>query len=133
MRLFFDSNVLFTAAHNAKGKAALVIELAAEEGWELITSAFAVVEARRNLELKRPASVGRLDELLEAFHPVVAPQPLTCPVDLPEKDRPILAAAIRNRATHLLTGDLAHFGEFMGQPERAGGVDLCTVAEFLGA
>lgn len=31
-------------------------------------------------------------------------------VDLPETDRPILRAALRSNATHLITGVLTHFG-----------------------
>lgn len=55
-RVFFDSNVLFTAAHNPSGKAALVIELGVRGHWELVTSAHAFEEARRNLDLKFPGS-----------------------------------------------------------------------------
>ena len=36
-------------------------------------------------------------------------------VNLPEKDQPILAAAFKARATHLLTGDRRHFGECFGK------------------
>ena len=50
---------------------------------------------------------------------------------LPESDRLILAAAIACRATHLLTGDLAHFGPLMNRPEATGGVVVLTVAQFL--
>ena len=39
MRLFLDANILFTAAHNPKGKAALVIELGQAGLWQLVTSA----------------------------------------------------------------------------------------------
>jgi predicted nucleic acid-binding protein len=52
-------------------------------------------------------------------------------VALPEKDRPILEAAIRCKATHLLTGDRKHFGRFMNRPEVTSGVIIQTVAEFL--
>lgn len=34
---------------------------------------------------------------------------------LPEKDLPILFAAIAAGATHLLTGDRAHFGAYFGR------------------
>lgn len=37
------------------------------------------------------------------------------PVPLPEKDRPILLAAIEAKATHLLTGDLKHFSSYYGK------------------
>jgi hypothetical protein len=36
-------------------------------------------------------------------------------VQLPEKDRPILLAALAGQATHLLTGDAKHFGPYFGQ------------------
>ena len=38
MRLFLDANVLFTAMHNPRGKAALVIELGDLGHWELYSS-----------------------------------------------------------------------------------------------
>jgi len=34
---------------------------------------------------------------------------------LPDKDVPILLAAIEARATHLITGDLRHFGPYFGK------------------
>jgi hypothetical protein len=34
---------------------------------------------------------------------------------LPAKDVPILLAAIEARATHLLTGDIRHFGAYFGK------------------
>ena len=61
MRLFLDANVLFTAAHNPGGKAALVIEFGRAGIWRLATSAYAAEEARRNLALKFPACLGRLE------------------------------------------------------------------------
>ncbi len=55
-RLFLDANVLFTAAHNPEGKAALLIQLGQLQWLELTTSAYAREEARRNLAKKfRPA------------------------------------------------------------------------------
>jgi len=51
-RVFLDANVLFTAAHNPTGKAAFVVELARQGHWDVLTSAFAVEEARRNLARK---------------------------------------------------------------------------------
>jgi hypothetical protein len=54
-----------------------------------------------------------------------------CPVLLPEKDRPILVAAIYCKATHLLTADIKDFGPFMNNPSLAGGVIIQTASEFL--
>jgi hypothetical protein len=50
MRMFLDANVLFTATHNPRGKAAFVITLGSEGLFQLSTSAYAREEARRNLE-----------------------------------------------------------------------------------
>jgi predicted nucleic acid-binding protein len=36
-------------------------------------------------------------------------------MDLPEKDRAILQAAIASKAAYLLTGDIRHFGEWFGK------------------
>lgn len=58
MRLFLDANVLFTAAHNLGGKAALVIDLGDRGHWEVYSSGFAVEEARRNLQRKFPTGSG---------------------------------------------------------------------------
>jgi predicted nucleic acid-binding protein len=54
-----------------------------------------------------------------------------CLVLLPEKDRPILEAAIHCKATHLLTGDIKDFGPFMNNLNLTGGVVIQTVSEFL--
>jgi predicted nucleic acid-binding protein len=132
MRLFLDANVLFTAAHNPDGKAALVVEIARRYGhWEIVTSDLAIEEARRNLGNKFPAALSRLEQMLAAMHRVSPPPPHDCPVPVVEKDRPILHAAIAARASHLLTGDRRHFGPHMNRPELTGGVTIQTVAQFL--
>jgi uncharacterized protein len=130
-RIFLDANVLFTAAHNESGKAALVIELGIRGHWALATTAYALEEARRNLENKFPGSLPRLAALGEAIGLVPGGRGERCRVALPEKDRPILEAAIRCRATHLLTGDRKHFGPFMNDPDATSGIIIQTVAEFL--
>ena len=62
MRIFLDANILFTAAHNPKGKSAFVIELAKEGYWQVVTCKLALEEATRNLAAKFP---DRLDPLAE--------------------------------------------------------------------
>ncbi|MHB8870717.1 MAG: PIN domain-containing protein [Thermoleophilia bacterium] len=113
VRLFLDANVLFTAAHNRQGKAALLVELSALESWALATSGYAVGEARTNLRRKYPSAEGRLDGLLETVRVLPDVDPSLCTRPVPAKDKAIVAAAVAWRATHLLTGDLKHFGQFM--------------------
>lgn len=130
-RLFLDANVLFTAAHNPDGKAALIISFGAAGILEVCTSAFATEEARRNLAAKYPTALNQLGEILKtaAIVPERADAPF--PPDLIEKDRPIFQAALACKATHLITGDTAHFGSFMRKPAKAFGLAIMTPAEFL--
>ncbi|ODU35163.1 MAG: hypothetical protein ABS92_15660 [Thiobacillus sp. SCN 63-374] len=131
MRLFLDANILFTAAHNPKGKAALVIELGQAGLWQLVTSAYALEEARRNLALKFPDGLERLDALAQGLRMSPDAAARDCPAGLPDKDRPIYRAAHACRADVLLTGDLRDFGFLMNDRSKAGGLLIQTVADFL--
>jgi predicted nucleic acid-binding protein len=129
--LFLDSNVLFTAAHNPEGKASLVIELAGSGAWEVVTSAYCVAEARLNLERKHPMTLDRLDRILQTVRLVPDVSGERCALALPDKDRPVFAAAHRCKATHFLTGDRRHFGPFMNRPKDTTGIVVQTVGDFL--
>jgi hypothetical protein len=131
IRLFFDSNVLFTAAHNPEGKASLVIDLAAAGNWEVVTSAYCLAEARLNLERKHPAALGRLSEILRIVRLVPDVAGERCMLLLPEKDRPVFASAQRCKATHFLTGDRRHFGLYMNKPTDTMGIVVQAVGDFL--
>ena len=131
-KIFLDANVLFTAAHNPSGKAALIVELGAQGHWQTPTSTLAVEEARRNLDIKFAACLTRLESILSKVRVVSSVSGPACPIDLPEKDRPIFLTAVKCWATHLLTGDVRHFGPFLNDPSRTAGVAIMTVADFLG-
>ena len=133
MRLFVDANVLFTAAHNLDGRSAALVRLASHRRCRLVASPHAIEEARRNLEVKYPNAIPRLEELLR-----VVTVCAECPPDkaewarahsLPEKDAPILGAAAHRRADLLVTGDRTHFGHLCGK--NLGGVLIVTPAEAL--
>jgi len=126
-----DANVLFTAAHNPSGKAALIIDLGAQGYWEVVTSSYAIEEARRNLSVKFPDYLKRFEILVTRVRKVPSRSGRDCPVPLPEKDRPILEVAIQCKATHLLTGDIKDFGPFMNNANLTGGVIIQTVSVFL--
>ncbi|MDN5874631.1 MAG: PIN domain-containing protein, partial [Sinobacteraceae bacterium] len=130
-RLFLDANVLFTVADNAAGKAAFLFDWQAPERWQLCTSAHALEEARRNLQRKYPQFGARLETLSAAVAMVPQPHIPALPIELPEKDRPILAAALGAKCSHLLTGDRKHFGAFMNKPEHTSGLLIQTVAQYL--
>ena len=48
---------------------------------------------------------------------------------LPEKDQPILLAAVGAEATHLITGDFTHFGPYYDK--KLVGVLVLTPADYL--
>jgi uncharacterized protein len=123
-RLFLDANVLFSAAYRPDAHVTRIWEL---QTVELITSAYAAEEARINLTEKEQRQ--RLAGLLDCVRIASGISVLPASVELPEKDRPILQAAIEAQATHLLTGDRRHFGKYFGQ--RYGGVLILTPAEYL--
>lgn len=131
MRLFLDANVLFTAAHNPRGKAALVIELSASGSWEIFSSRFAIEEARRNLQIKYPKCLEALNAIEASLHLTEHQPGLRFPEGLPAKDRPIFQAALACGATHLLTGDLKDFGPVLDRPDETYGICIQTVAGFL--
>ena len=131
MRVFLDANLLFTAAHNPGGKAAFVVELAGQGHWDVVTSSFAIEEARRNLEAKFPEVISEFEVLVGHVNVVPGGFNEACPIDLPEKDVPIFLSAVGARCTHLLTGDLKDFGRFMNVPKQTSGILIQTVAEFL--
>ncbi|MDP1606705.1 MAG: PIN domain-containing protein [Rhodocyclaceae bacterium] len=128
MRIFLDANILFTAAHNPHGKAALVIELGRTGVWQLATSPYAAEEARRNVARKFPACLDRLETLLGDIRTVADSPLIPAPAGLAEKDAPIFRAASACRADVLLTGDIRDFGFLMNAPEKASGL---LIANYL--
>jgi len=126
-RLFLDANILFSAAYQPRAGLRRLWDLA---GVALVTSAYAVEEARINLPEGDPRRrLERLVAVIEVTDCAPPTQPLPPDVDLPDKDRPILLGAIAARATHLLTGDLTHFGRYYGQTIE--GVLILRPAEYL--
>jgi len=128
-RPFLDANVLYSAAYKDASTLRKLWEL---PDTELLTSSYAVDEARCNLAVDRPHQIETFENLLDAMIFVTGPaEGLALPegVELPEKDRPILLAAIEAGATHLLTGDKTHFGKYFGQT--VGGVLILRPREYL--
>jgi predicted nucleic acid-binding protein len=123
-RVFLDANVLLAAAWRTRAALQRLWEL---DTVELLSSSHAAEEARRNLET--PAQRGRLTRLLRPVR-LVEPEHFTLPrgIHLPEKDMPVLLAAIDGGATHLLTGDWEHFGPYFRQ--KIAGVLIVPPAEY---
>jgi predicted nucleic acid-binding protein len=134
MRVFLDANVLFSAA-KTDGAVRQLLRLLEEQGHECWADAYVVAEARRNLTAKGLQALAVLEALLPHLH-LAAAAPAAAPTALvawlPEKDRPVLAAAIRLGCDALVTGDRTHFGG--GYGKTFGGVTVHSprsLAEWL--
>ena len=120
MRIFLDANILFSAA-KSDGAVRRLLELLMKARHECCADGFVLEEARRNLAAKAPDGLVMLDSLLARME-VAGAQPFNAALDaalpLPDKDRPVLATAIRLGCAALVTGDRTHFGPLYGRTFR---------------
>ncbi|MDP2064614.1 MAG: PIN domain-containing protein [Hydrogenophaga sp.] len=118
MRIFLDANILFSAA-KSDGAVRQLLTLLAQAGHTLVADGFVAAEAQRNLAANAPpAAVDALQALLAAVE--LAPAQRAAPTAdlaawLPDKDRPVLLAAIALGCDALVTGDRTHFGAGYGR------------------
>jgi predicted nucleic acid-binding protein len=112
-RVFLDANILFSVAYGSPNLKRLW-KWAKEGHCLLLASQYVIEEAKRNLA--ETSQFKRLQSCISRLRviPEVDPQ-IPCPIDLPEKDQPVLLSAISARADYLLTGDSTHFGRYFGQ------------------
>jgi uncharacterized protein len=124
-RLFLDANVLFSAAYRPE---AGLVRLWKLRDVVLCTSHYAAEEARLNL-----SDDVQKDRLARLLLPLpfceASERGLPHGISLPGKDAPILIAAIQAGATHLLTGDVRHFGSYFGKTVE--GVLISLPGEYL--
>jgi predicted nucleic acid-binding protein len=111
-RLFLDPNVLISAAWKDGSKVSRLWQI---PGVHLMTSEYCVTESYRNLHTAERAD--RLSGFLISIQILTfSSPPLLNELSLlPEKDQPVLAAAVLARADFLVTGDRNHFGAWFGQ------------------
>lgn len=117
MRIFLDANILFSAAKSDGAIRELLTRLI-EAGHECWADGYVAEEARRNLAAKAPEGLPVLEALLARLLMAAAqphPAALEATRAIAEKDRPVLAAAIRLQCNVLVTGDRTHFGAFYGK------------------
>src|SRR5689334_21762195 len=124
-RLFLDANILFCAAYRHSSGLLVLCRL---KDVTLCMSRSALEEARINLSDE--AQRHRLIALSGSMHLFEAPdEELAEGVRLPEKDVPIMLAAMAAQSTHLLTGDVRHFGPYFGR--RVCGILILPPADYL--
>jgi len=113
--VFLDANILFSAAYRSDAGLKRLWKL---PGARMITSAYAIKEAHRNLDY--PKQRKDLEDQLGSVEVVTTAASTDHPlfsndVKLPDKDRPVPLAAIGAGATRLLNGDFQHFGPYYGE------------------
>ena len=124
-RLFLDANVLFSAAYRPSSG---LLRLWKLPNVVLCSSRYALEEARVNLStVSQRNRLTHLTAALQFFDSL--DNQLPAGITLPEKDVPILLAAISASATHLITGDLRHFGPYFGK--KLAGVTILSPSEYL--
>jgi len=123
--LFLDANVLFSAAYR---QGADLLRFWNLKNVILCSSHYALEEARINLsDDAQRGRLARLARKIQLFDSTA--HQLPAGVSLPEKDRPILLAAMDARTTHLITGDLRHFGPYFGK--KIEGILIVTPSQYL--
>ena len=111
MKIFLDANILIAAAGSDSGASRYLFSVAERDPrWQLVTSAYALAEARANVLTKLPASYSAFASLITAPTLTIVHPPSEAILKLtrglvPRKDEAILAAAISCSAEALCTLD----------------------------
>lgn len=127
-RIFLDANILYSAAHTENSGLHVLWQI---DDVVLLSSSYAIAEARANLSEDRPGAIASLNRLLDRIELSDAGlgDCLPSSIRLESEDAPILLAAIRGKADYLLTGDKRHFGQFFGK--KIDSVEIARPADFL--
>jgi predicted nucleic acid-binding protein len=126
-RIFLDANILFSIAYGSSSLSYLW-DFAKNGQCELLASRYVIEEAKRNLE--DIEQLVNLDSYLTSVNVVSeVDQTLPCPIELPDKDKPVLMAAISAKADYLITGDVTHFGKYFGQ--KVMGVSIIMARDYI--
>lgn len=125
--VFLGANILFSVSYESAGLNHLW-ELSSKGVCILLASQYVIEEAKRNLHSRE--QLRKLDSYLSSVEVVIETDPdLYCPIDLPEKDIPVLMAAVSANADYLITGDIAHFGKHFGKTVM--GVEILMARDYL--
>lgn len=115
MRIFLDANIIIAACGSERGGSRALFDIAEKDrSIQLITSDYALREAKKNIEKKLPSAMMTVSALTRGPQLVIvreAPPLLTKSVTsiVPAKDAPILSAALFAHADYLCTLDKKDF------------------------
>lgn len=130
MRLFLDSSALLSAAGSETSLSRLIVTIAEEWGWELVTAYYCRDETNRNIH-KFPPNAAKTwkalqDELSFAANALTSNRPLLLTAS---KDKPVLISAMAAKCHVLLTLDTGDFGILLDT--RVYGMLVTTPRSFL--
>ena len=113
MRVFLDANILSSAA-KSDGAIRLLLRNLGTSGHQLVADAYVWEEARRNISIRDPSALEELEKIsatvkIDAVYNISEAAVAKLPVV--DKDKPVLASAIKQNCNVLLTGDRTHFGK----------------------
>jgi predicted nucleic acid-binding protein len=128
MSVFLDANILFSGSNPDSSIHRLLLWLNGKE--RLVTSSYTAMEASRNISAKRPLWEATHKTLMACIS-IVPDAVLYVEAGLPDKDKPVLAAAIAAKCEYLVTGDKRDFGHLYGKTIE--GVMVVSVLEFAEA
>ena len=107
MLIYLDANIIFSGS-NPESNMNRFLSLLSDKH-TLVSSPYAIAEAERNIFAKRSQWIDG-HEAVKKMIRVVKDEPLKVDARLPDKDKPILGAAISAKCNYLLTGDKRDFG-----------------------
>lgn len=130
MRIFLDSSVLLSACGSKKSLSRLVVEIAPERGWSLISASYCRAETSRNLLKLGPDAAlfwpGLQPKVEWVAIALTSAKPLLLTA---AQDKPVLISALAASCDVLLTLDKGDFGIVPGTTVY--GMMVCTPREFL--
>ncbi len=115
MRIFLDSSVLLSTCGSGKSLSRLIMEIAPDRGWHMISASYCRAETSKN--------IGKLGAEATLIWPDMqskvewVPNALTSRKPLlltASKDKPVLISALAARSEVLLTLDKGDFGLLLG-------------------
>jgi len=134
LRVFLDSNVIFSGLYSPRGSPALILEHFVAGDIIVVVSQQVLEEVVRTIKEKLPDALPVLRRLLMSTPPEVTADPPLEAIKRRKKklsiaDAAVLEAAITARPDYFITGD----NHFLDDPHLAEGTDLhiVTPAEFL--
>jgi predicted nucleic acid-binding protein len=134
MRVFLDTNVLFSGSYASSGPPGRLLDLAAGQVFRLVVSGIVLAELMRNLRSKAPKAISRAEAALAAAD-------LEVTGEAPDRemvrwyeaglgsDAPVVAAAIAAEVDYFCTGDRRLQGRAKGG--RLGKLRVVSPAELV--